>query len=65
MNPTSSNRYIYAAPNGDGRWKVWGSADIEFTEEVFNTKKQAIHAIPQYAKLLGWVLGSYTRSIDE
>lgn len=58
-------RYIYVAPNGDGRWKVFGDdGQTVFTEELFPTMKTAIRAVPGYAKLLGWERGSYFRSVD-
>jgi hypothetical protein len=60
------DKYIYAAPYDDGRWQVWGEAGLEkWTPEVYNTKKQAIKAMPAYAKLVGWERGSYFKSIDE
>lgn len=57
-------RYIYIAPNGDGRWKLWGSSkDGEWTEELYPTLKQARRNVAQYARLLGWER-FYQLSID-
>ncbi len=59
------DKYIYVTPYEDGRWQVFGSAEQEFTAELFATRKQAIRYVPQYAKALGWPRSEYTLSIDE
>jgi hypothetical protein len=63
----TEDRYIYIAPNGNGRWRVWGaSPEGEYTEECFaKSRKQAERSVSQYAKRLGWKHGSYILSIDE
>lgn len=68
-----TERYVYASDNNpnDDRWKVWAEAKVAgkpvtFTEDVYNTKKQAVKAMASYAKhQVGWPKGSYYKSINE
>ena len=59
------SRYIYVAPNGDGRWKLWAEHKGEtWTEETFPTMKQAIRGIPQYTKALCCRAGTYINTYE-
>lgn len=61
----NSYRYINVAPNGDGRWRVWGTENqTEYQEEVFDTFKEAMNfGVPDYARALFW--HHYNLSIDD
>ncbi len=72
-HPSVTERHVYAAVNQpiDNRWKVWAEAKIAgspiiTTEDVYATKRQAVKAIPSYAKnVMGWKKGQYYKSVDE